>query len=255
MNGKVRAGIGGWVFEPWRGLFYPRGLKRAGELAYASARLGALEINVTYQSAQTPAIFAAWAAQTPETFIFTVKASRTCTNRRVLADTGEAVERFLGQGLTALGARLGPILWQFMPTKRFDRDDFAAFLDLLPDRRDGLRLRHCVEARHESFIDDAFVDLCRARGVAICLTDSPKFPMIAADTADFAYARLMRGEDHIPTGYSPEALDAWAARLGALSRGGAGAAPREVFAFFISAGKMRAPAAAMALTERLAAAS
>jgi uncharacterized protein YecE (DUF72 family) len=245
MTGEVRVGIGGWTFPPWRGVFYPEGLRQKDELAWASRRLRTLEINSTFQSFQTPATFARWAAETPEGFTFTVKASRLCTNRRELAGAGEAVARFLGQGLEALDDRLGPILWQFMPTKTFDPDDFAAFLALLPDQLAGRPLRHAVEARHASFHDPRFLGLCEARGVAVCLVDSPKFPMIHGAAADFAYARLMRGEDGIETGYAPEALDAWAPRLAGLAARG------DVFAFFINAGKIRAPAAALALTERL----
>jgi uncharacterized protein YecE (DUF72 family) len=249
--GPIRTGVGGWVYAPWRGVFYPAGVRQADELAFASRRLGTIEINATYQSFQAPETFARWAAQTPDDFVFTVKASRTCTNRRVLAEAGESVARFLGQGLDRLEARLGPILWQFMPTKAFDAADFAAFLDLLPDRLGARALRHCVEVRHQSFADPRFVDLCRDRGVAVCLADSPKFPMIDEITADFTYGRLMRGEDDIETGYPAADLDAWAGRLRALATDARTGAPREVFAFFINAGKLRAPAAAMALAGRL----
>jgi uncharacterized protein YecE (DUF72 family) len=246
MAASVRVGIGGWVFPPWRGVFYPKGTRQADELAFASRRLTAIEINGTYHSLQAPETFAKWAAETPPGFIFTVKASRLCTNRRVLADAGAAIERFFAQGVGELGDRLGPILWQFMPTKAFAREDFAAFLGLLPEKVNDRRLRHCVEVRHPSFEDAAFVDLCRGHGVAICLADHPSYPMIAETTADFAYVRLMRGADEIETGYAPAALDVWAGRLNALA-----APDRDVFAFFISAGKVRAPAAAMALIERL----
>jgi uncharacterized protein YecE (DUF72 family) len=249
-TGRVRAGTGGWVYAPWRGVFYPKGTRQADELAFASRRLGAIEINSTFQSFQTPETFERWAAQTPDDFVFTVKAHRLCTNRRVLGEAGPAVERFLGQGIERLGARLGPILWQFMPTKVFDPGDLAVFLDLLPRDRAGIPLRHALEVRHLSFADSRFVDLCRSRGVAICLADSPKFPLIDEVTADFTYARLMRGEDDIETGYPPAELDAWAARLGALARDGETGAPRDVFAFFINAGKLRAPAAAEALAAR-----
>ena len=265
MAGHIRAGVGGWTFEPWRGVFYPPGTRQADELAYASRHLTAIEINATYYSSQKPATFARWAAQTPDGFVFALKASRFCTNRRVLAEAGQSVARFLGQGLTELGDRLGPILWQFMATKRFDADDFAAFLDLLPTTLEGLTLRHCVEVRHPSFADPAFVGLCRERGVAICVSESPNWPAIADITADFIYARLMKGADDIETGYPASDLDGWARRLRAWAGGGAPAdlplvspadpparTGRDVFAFFISAGKVRAPAAAMALIERLA---
>lgn len=265
MAGRIRAGIGGWTFEPWRGVFYPPGTRQADELAFASRHMTAIEINGTYYSSQKPETFAKWAAQTPEGFVFAVKASRFCTNRRVLADGGESVARFLGQGLVELGDKLGPILWQFMATKKFEPDDFAAFLDLLPLSLRGLPLRHCVEVRHASFADPAFVALCRKRGVAICVSESPQWPLIADVTADFVYARLMRGSDDIETGYVAADLDAWAGRLRAWAGGGAPAdlplispdprptrSDRDVFAFFISAGKIRAPAAAAALIERLA---
>jgi uncharacterized protein YecE (DUF72 family) len=249
MDQKVCVGVGGWTYAPWRGVFFPAGLRQADELHYASRRLTALEINSTYHSLQKPESFARWAAETPEDFVFTVKASRYCTNRRVLGEAGEAVDRFLGQGLTELGARLGPILWQFMPTKKFDREDMAQFLGLLPGERSGRRLRHCLEVRNPTFADPAFVDLCRDHGVAICLADHPTYPSIPDGTADFAYARLMRLDEKQPLGYPPDDLDAWAQRLATLrdERG-------EAFAFFIGSGgegKLRAPAAAEAVVERL----
>ncbi len=262
MQGRIRAGIGGWTFEPWRGVFYPEGLKHAEELAYASRAVTAIEINSTYYSTQKPETFAKWAASTPEGFVFTVKASRFSTNRRVLAEAGESVGKFLSQGLTELGDRLGPILWQFMPTKTFDPDDFGAFLALLPDRQDGLALKHCVEVRNQTFAVPEFVALCRRRGVAICVSENENYPLIADVTADFVYARLLAGSDTIPTGYPPEALDRWAGRFKDYAAGGAPpdlptlgeatkTAPRDVFAFFIHEGKVRAPAAAQALLARL----
>jgi uncharacterized protein YecE (DUF72 family) len=246
MTGKIRAGIGGWTFAPWRGVFYPKGTRQADELNYASRKLTAIEINGTYYSSQKPETFAKWAADTPDDFMFSVKASRFCTNRRVLAEAGESIERFFSQGIGELGDRLGPILWQFMATKQFAREDFAAFLDLLPRALDGRALRHCVEVRHDSFRDDAFVDLCRDHGVAICVADHETYPAIETMTADFVYARLMTGSDDIDTCYSAGDIDAWATRFEAFA--GAG---RDVFAYFISSGKVRAPAGAMALIERL----
>jgi uncharacterized protein YecE (DUF72 family) len=242
----IRTGTGGWIYPPWRGVFYPPGLRQADELFHASRRHGAIEINATHQSLQTPQTFARWASQTPEGFVFTVKAFRGCTQRRRLAESGEAIGRFLGQGLSVLGDRLGPILWSFMANKAFDAEDFAAFLDLLPGRLEGRRLRHCVEARHPSFVDPRFTALCRDRGVAICLVDDASIPMIDETTADFSYARLMRGRDEIETGYAPPDLDLWARRLALLGEG-----RRDVFAFFIREGKLRAPAAALALADRL----
>ena len=266
MAGRIRTGIGGWTFPPWRGVFYPDGLRQADELKPTpSSKLGVIEINGTYYSLQKPSSFAAWADATPDDFVFAIKASRFCTNRRVLSDAGEAIERFMGQGLTELGPKLGPILWQFMATKKFDPDDFTGFLKLLPRELAGRPLRHCVEVRHASFATEAFVELARKHGVAICASENPDYPLIADMTADFVYARLMKGRDEIETGYAAADLDAWATRFRAFADGDAPAdlptlattptaASRDVFAFFISAGKVRAPAAAMALAERLAAA-
>lgn len=246
MAGQVRVGIGGWNFAPWRGAFYPGTVRQKDELAFAASKLTAIEINSTFYSSQSPATFARWAAETPEGFVFSLKASRFCTNRKVLASAGESIARFMAQGIGQLGDRLGPILWQLANTKKFDPDDVAGFLDLFPAALDGRPLRHVVEARHESFVGPRFIDLCRARGVAICLTDHAVYPLIDETTADFAYARLMRGQDEIETCYPPEDIDAWAARLRARADAGG-----DVFAFFISGGKPRAPAGAMALIERL----
>ena len=264
MAGTIRAGIGGWTFEPWRGAFYPPGTRQAGELAYASRKLATIEINGTYYSSQKPETFAKWAAESPDGFIFSVKASRFCTNRKVLADAGESIERFFAQGVSELGDRLGPILWQFMPTKAFNAPDMAAFLRLLPDELAGRSLRHCLEVRHPSFADAAFVELCRERRVAICLADHPTYPMIADVTGDFVYARLMCGADDNEACYPEPDLDIWAKRLVEFASGGVPAdlplltsnaevrkGDRDVFAYFISAGKVRAPAGAIALTARL----
>jgi uncharacterized protein YecE (DUF72 family) len=264
MSGSIRIGVGGWTFAPWRGVFYPDDCKQKDELAFASRHLTAIEINGTYYSGFSPATFAKWARETPDGFVFSLKASRFCTNRRVLAEGGESIRRFFAQGLGELGERLGPILWQFMATKKFDADDFAAFLDLLPADLAGRPLRHVLEVRHDSFVDPRFVDLCRQHNVAICTADHETYPLIADVTADFVYARLMRGHDEIETCYPPSDLDAWAGRLKDWSGGGAPAdlipvspspAPaadgRDVFAFLISGGKVRAPIGAMALIERL----
>ena len=262
-QGKFRAGTGGWTFESWRGVFYPKGLKHADELAFASRALTALEINSTYHTSQKPESFAKWAAATPEDFVFTVKASRFATNRKALSQAGESVEKFLGQGLEELGPKLGPILWQFMPTKRFDYDDLAGYLDLLPDALNGLKLRHALEPRHESFADPRFVRLCRDRNIAICCSENDGYPIIPDITADFVYARLLRGSDDIITCYSPEGLNAWTERFKAygagevpadlmpLDRTGPPSGPRDVFAFLISGGKVNAPAGAQDLGRRM----
>ncbi|HEX5377335.1 MAG TPA: DUF72 domain-containing protein [Phenylobacterium sp.] len=260
--GRIRAGIGGWTFEPWRGVFYPPGLRQADELHYASRRLTAIEINSTYYSSQKPETFAKWAASTPEDFVFSVKASRFATNRKVLAQGRESMDKFLGQGIVQLGDRLGPILWQFMATKRFEPDDFGAFLDLLPARLEGLALRHVVEVRHASFVDPKFVAMCRDHNVAICMADHETHPCIPDITSDFVYGRLMTGRDEIETAYPAETLDLWAERfrtyargevpqdLKAVDRTSPPPGPKDVFAFVIHEGKVRAPAAAMELIRR-----
>ncbi len=242
---RIRVGIGGWDFDPWRGTFYPEGLAKTKQLRFATEQLTAIEINSTYYSSQKPATFAKWAKTAPDGFQFAVKASRFVTNRKVLAEAGESVDRFLSQGITELGDRLGPILWQFMATKKFDPDDFAGFLKLLPERQDGIRLRHALEVRHESFDDPAFFALAKKANAAIVFADSDKFPEIEEPTADFTYARLQRCVEEMPTGYDGPALDRWAERARGWQRRG------EVFVFFISGAKVRAPAAAMALQRRL----
>ena len=261
----IRVGIGGWTYEPWRGVFFPEGLAHAKELDYAARQLTSIEINGTYYRTQSPATFRKWAEATPDGFVFSVKALRYTTNRKVLAEAGESVAKFLGSGLVELGDKLGPILWQFAPTKRFERDDMAAFLDLLPEHQDGRQLRHALEVRHESFRDTAFVELARNRGVAIVFAASQTYPCIADVTADFVYARLESSREEIATGYSPEALDRWTeiARAWAGGQAPAGLAyaatstpavrPRDVFVYMISGAKVRAPAAAMAMLERLGA--
>ena len=244
-GGAIRVGVGGWTYAPWRGVFYPDKLPQAKELANSASRLTAIEINGTYYGSQKPATFASWAKQVPDGFVFSVKASRFCTNRKVLAEGGESVARFLGQGIGELGDRLGPILWQFMATKKFEAEDFGAFLKLLPDRQDGLPLRHALEVRHESFRDPAFYAMAREAGAAIVFADSDTHPCIDEATADFRYARLMKSREEVATGYEPEALDGWADRARAWAKGG------DAFVFFISGAKVRAPAAAEALIERV----
>lgn len=241
MAGRIRVGIGGWVYEPWRDNFYPAGLRQRDELAYVGAHLTATEINATYYSSQKPATFANWAKTVPDGFQFAVKASRYCTNRKVLADAGESIARFTGQGIVELGDRLGPILWQFMPTKRFDPDDFGAFLRLLPASVAGVTLRHAVEVRHESFDDPAFLAMVRDAGVAVVQADHDSYPKIHGHDVGFSYLRLMRTQAEEVAGYPPGAIADWAGQLQA--RVGQG----DVFAFFISGAKERNPAAAQAM--------
>jgi uncharacterized protein YecE (DUF72 family) len=262
----IGVGIGGWTFEPWCGTFYPAGLARARELAYAAERLTSIEVNGTFYRTQTPQTFRKWAAEAPDGFVFSLKGPRYATNRTRLAEAGASVARFVESGITELGAKLGPILWQFAPTKRFDEEDFSAFLALLPREADGRALRHAVEVRHDSFCTPAFIALLRRHGVPVVYADADKFPAIADTTGDFVYARLQRCAEDEPTGYSAEALDLWARRVGLWAGGGEpddlprvgppGAAhgkPRDCFVYFIAGAKVRAPAAAVALLGRLGA--
>jgi uncharacterized protein YecE (DUF72 family) len=244
---SIRVGIGGWDFDPWRGTFYPQGLPRTRQLEYAAQQLTAIEINSTFYSRQKPATFAKWAASVPDGFRFALKASRYCVTRPKLADAGEGIANFLKQGIVELGDRLGPILWQLAPTRRFDADDIAAFLKLLPAEHAGLPLRHALEPRHDSFADPAFAALAKAANAAIVYADSDVYPLIDAATADFAYARLQRSRPASKTGYPARDIARWAEAAQGWARGG-----REAFVFFISGAKVRNPAAAMALIKRLA---
>ena len=263
MSARIRVGIGGWTFEPWRDNFYPAKWPHKRELEYASGQVTAIEINGTYYSTFKPASWAAWRDTVPDDFVFAVKASRFCTNRKLLADAGESVTRFVSQGLTELGDKLGPILWQFMATKKFDADDMRAFLALLPREEAGVTLRHAVQVRHESFAVPAFVEMAREAGVALVYADSADYPAIADVTAPFVYARLEQSEEANPAGYTDAALARWAAAARTWADGGQpdglpyvgadrpAAAPRDTFVFFINGAKVRAPAGAQALLARL----
>ena len=260
----IRVGIGGWAYEPWRGEFYPQGLAHKRELEFASRRLTSIEINATFYGTQKTESFARWREETPDGFVFSVKGPRSATNRRVLAEAGSSIERFLASGVTELKEKLGPINWQFMPTKHYDPAEFEAFLKLLPRSVEGRPLRHVVEVRHRSFRVPEFVTLLRKYGVAAVLTDAEAFPEIPDVTAAFVYLRLQRAAKTVETGYTPDALDRWAARALIWSEGGTpddlgpigdaarGApTPREVFIYMINGFKPKAPAAAMALIDRV----
>jgi uncharacterized protein YecE (DUF72 family) len=245
MAGKIYVGIGGWTFEPWRGTFYPKGLSHKRELDYASRKLTSIEINGTYYSTFKPASWARWRDETPDGFVFAVKGSRYCTNRKELAGAGDAVERFVGQGLSELRDRLGPINWQLMATKKFDPADIEGFFKLLPREVGGLPLRHALEVRNVTFKDEHFYDLARRYNIAIVFADDEDFPAIDEPTSDFVYARLMRASEEVKTGYKPADLDRWAKRATDWSQRG------NAFVYFISGAKVRAPAAAQALIERV----
>ena len=261
--GAIRVGIGGWTYEPWRSNFYPEKLPQKQELEFASRRLTSIEINGTYYRSQKPESFAAWRDATPDDFVFSVKAPRFATNRRVLAEAGASIERFFASGVVELKGKLGPINWQFMPTKKFDPDDFAAFLNLLPKTHAGLSLRHAVEVRHDSFRTPDFIALAREAGVAVVLAADSHHPQVADLTAPFVYARVMGSRETEKFGYSDAEIDLWATRAKIWACGDAPVGleridparddgrPRDVYLYFISGEKRLNPAAAMALIDRL----
>lgn len=262
-RGAIRIGVGGWTFEPWRGAFYPEGLAQKSELEYASRKLTSIEINGTYYGSQKPESFAKWYDETPDDFVFSVKGPRFATNRRVLAEAGPSIERFFNSGVMRLKEKLGPINWQFMPTKKFDPADFEKFLNLLPAEIDGYALRHAVEVRHESFCTPEFVELLSAREVAAVLAADSQFPQIADFTSPFVYVRIMGTSADAELGYSAREIDAWAKRALELAAGEIPAGfrtvgtakkrrqPRDVFLYVISGHKPKNPAAALALIERV----
>jgi len=266
-SARIRVGIGGWTFAPWRDNFYPAGLPHAQELSYASRQMTAIEINGTYYGSFKPASFKKWHDETPDDFIFSLKATRFATNRKQLSTAADSISRFVDSGLAELGRKLGPIVWQFMPTKAFDAEDMAAFLELLPKKEGSLTLRHVLDVRHESFRHPDYLALARQHKVATVFTDSDKFPSFADLTGDFVYARLMKSEGSVESGYAPEALDEWAEAARAWAAGGNPSAlprvmddapskptakgGRDVFIYFINGAKEKAPAAAGALIERL----
>ncbi len=259
----IRVGIGGWDFAPWRGTFYPADLPKKRELEHASRKLTAIEINGTFYRAQSPASFARWRDETPENFVFALKGHRAVVNKAKLAEAGEAVDWFTKSGIAELGDRLGPILWQLAPFKRFDPEDIGAFLALLPRAVDGVPLKHAIEVRHASFRDPVFVRLAEQNDVAIVFADSDEHPAIADATSDFIYARLQKGSDEEELCYTAAELDRWAERARIWAGGGEPVdlpriglpqdtgQPRPVFLFLINKGKVRAPAGAQALIARL----
>ncbi|HEX3665014.1 MAG TPA: DUF72 domain-containing protein [Rhizomicrobium sp.] len=245
MTEKIHIGIGGWTYRPWRGAFYPEDLPQKRELEFASRHLTSIEINATYYSSFKPASWIKWREETPPGFVFSVKASRFCTNRKILAEAGESVRKFFAQGIHELRDRFGPVNWQFAATKKFDAGEMEAFLELLPREVDGLKLRHALEVRNESFKTKAFYELARRYNSAIVFADSDDYPPIDERTADFTYARLMRTREDTETGYDAKTLDGWAKQARSWAKHG------EVFVYFIAGAKVRAPAAAHALIARV----
>ena len=261
-TGNIRIGIGGWTYEPWRNSFYPEKLAQKRELEYASRQLTSIEVNGTYYGSQKPESFQKWHDETPDGFVFSLKGPRYASNRKVLAEAGDSVERFLKSGVILLGDKLGPINWQFMATKKFDPVDFEAFLKLLPESHEGRALRHVVEVRHDSFRTPEFIELIRAHHVAAVVSADGGFPQIADPTADFIYARIMGTVEEEDLGYRAEALDLWAQRARSWAEGSvpegleyvgdpAGSGARDVYLYVIGGHKIRNPHAAKALIERL----
>jgi len=262
-TGQIHIGIGGWTFAPWRGVFYPEKLTQAKELSYAASKLTSIEINGTYYGSQKPESFRKWASEVPDGFVFSVKGPRFATNRRVLAEAGDSIQRFYDSGVLELRDRMGPVLWQFAPTKKFDEADFGKFLELLPRKLEGRALRHVVEVRNDSFCTPPFIALLRKFAIPVVYADHQKYPAIADITGDFVYARMQTGKDTVKTAYPPKALDQWSERLTLWSEGGepddlarvdaasAKKQPRDVFAYVIHEGKIRAPAGAMELIARV----
>jgi uncharacterized protein YecE (DUF72 family) len=262
--GKIRIGVGGWTYEPWRGTFYPEGLPQKRELEHASRQLTSIEINGTYYGSQKPASYAKWHDETPDDFVFSLKAPRFAMNRTVLAEAGGTITRFFNSGLAELKGKLGPINWQFLPTKKFEPADFEAFLTLLPREIAGRPLRHAVEVRHESFRTPGFIALAHKFGVAVVIAGDSSYPQIADLTAPFVYARIMGTKATETNGYSEASLERWAARAHAWASGSmpddleyvearaGNDEPRDVFLYVISGHKVHNPAAAVSLIERLA---
>jgi uncharacterized protein YecE (DUF72 family) len=243
--GRIRVGIGGWVFAPWRGTFYPKGLKQAEELAYASRRVTAIEINGTFYRLQTPASYRKWHDETPDGFVFSLKGPRFITHRRDLSDVGQYLDRFVASGLAELGDKLGPVLWQFAPTMAFDPANFAAFMAALPESVGNRRLRHVLQVRHPSFAAPEFAELLRRHDMAVAQVDDAN-PEHTDITTDFVYTRLRRSVTDEPTGYSPADITRIAERHAAHVASG-----RDCFVYFINGAKVRAPHAAMALIGRV----
>lgn len=288
-HGTVRIGISGWRYPPWRGVFYPDDLVQRRELEFASGIFPTIEINGTFYSLQRPESFRHWHAQTPADFMFAIKGNRFITHRLRLRDARQPLANFLASGLLALEAKLGPVLWQLPPTLRYDRELIQRFLELLPHdttaaaalaRRcersrmagrstwavDANRpLRHAMEVRHESFRDPGFIDLLREHGVALVVADTAgRWPLLEDVTADFLYLRLHGDVELYASGYGDEALDDWARRIRAWSRGtqprgarrvragGVARHARDVYCYFDNDIKAYAPFDAQALARRLA---
>ncbi|MEU8896454.1 DUF72 domain-containing protein [Nocardia sp. NPDC048505] len=266
--GEIRIGTSGWVYPPWRGVFYPQGLPQRGELAYLAGQLDSVEINGSFYALQKPASYQKWAAQTPDDFVFAVKGSRFITHMKRLRDGDTLLSNFLASGVLALGPKLGPLLWQLPPNLAFDAELLGDFCARLPhstaaaaeiasrhdervdpawlDAGGDRPVRHALEVRHPSFDTPEFPALLRKYGVALVVADTAgKFPFLEETTADFTYVRLHGHEELYVSGYTDEGLDLWAAKIREWARHG------DVYAYFDNDAKVMAPRDALALRARL----
>jgi uncharacterized protein YecE (DUF72 family) len=285
----VRIGVSGWRYEPWRGVFYPKGLAQKNELHFASRALRTVEINGSFYSLQRPSSYARWYDDSPDDFLFAVKGGRFITHNKKLRDCAGPLANFLASGVLRLEDKLGPILWQLPPQLPFDAQRLEDFFGILPrttavaaelarahdhrlrhgayvDVDEDRPLRHAIEVRHESYDDPAFVKLLRKHRVALVVADTAgKWPYLEDVTSDFVYVRLHGNKKLYVSGYDGAALDDWAARIAAWRDGGQIddgrlAAPetapprrksRDVFVYFDNDVKVRAPFDAMNLAARL----
>lgn len=245
MAQPIRVGVGGWSFEPWDETFYPTGLSKAKQLNYMSRRMTAVEVNATYYSSFKPETFAKWAEASPDGFMFSLKAHRFSTVRKTKEDMKKSVDLFLGQGITALKEKLGPINWQFPGTRKFDAEYFKTFLSVLPKEKDKLPLRHALEVRGSGFDVPEFYDLLTKHGATVVYAEDDEFPKLRHEGSSFAVARLMQSKSDEAAGYPGPEIGRFAKLVTGWSKN------QDVFAFFISGAKERNPAAAMALQDKL----
>jgi uncharacterized protein YecE (DUF72 family) len=284
--GRIRVGISGWTYAPWRGVFYPERLPHARELAYAAERFSTIEINGSFYSLQRPSSYARWAAATPDNFVFSVKGSRFITHMLRLRNAEQALANFFASGLLLLGPKLGPILWQFSPNFSFDAALLENFFQLLPQttmqaaqlgrshdsRVEGRAhteidedrpLRHAIEIRHDSFLSEEFMRLLRQYRIALVCADTVSWPRLVDATTDFVYCRLHGSRELYASGYGAKAIATWADRMAAWASGSPPAGPRisafsptealphDVYVYFDNDAKVRAPADALSLERRL----
>ncbi|HEY6413472.1 MAG TPA: DUF72 domain-containing protein [Edaphobacter sp.] len=283
--GRVRIGISGWRYAGWRGVFYPKGLAQRRELEFASRMFDTVEINGTFYSLQKRKSFAMWGTETPDDFVFSLKGSRYITHMLKLREVKVPLANYFASGMLGLGEKLGPVLWQFPPMMRFDRERFESFFRLLPRstkaaaslaRRHATRLddedavsvkldaplRHCVEIRNESFVVPEFVSLLREHDIGLVVADTVEWPLLMDATSDFVYCRLHGSEQLYASGYDDDALDVWAGRVVNWARGEqadgrraseemADVRARDVYVYFDNDAKVRAPYDAQGLRARV----